>query len=868
MSVVFYEGTAPEATENQLMRWNAPQGALPSVVELFSDHERTACNPCKGGQECPGKFGPGFSPVALRKPHRQDVNVESVSMLVFDIDKVTRAELEAVCDRLEGLESLIVSSHSHLSKGPDHCCVRIILPLERALAPDQWRHVHREVRKRYGLEWMRPGGVKLSGADQTAVNDPSRFYFLPNAPIGIETIVGHESGIVLDLNELLQSHTPEAPRPPQPPSFPRPPNPQAAPVSTDMEALRQLLREYRPQWRNEEGTVIPKKELARRIATGEALTRPEETGERDKACLRIGKILAHCLPPETSVEALLELVRPSVMLLPIRDDDGPKDSLDERFAKIEKSWRAGLVSRAAKKAELDAKRAEDAKLSEGFKQRFKFKAPEPEPKSTTKKSKKKVKDDEKPEGFYDGWETQLRMKKNKDGSDGTALQNIDSNAETILSYDPIWRGIIRYDEVTKEVGSLGTPLETHEEDPAQLTVGVKYWLQREYGLDLGTGDVQAAILHVAKRYKYNPLEEYLTGLEWEGDELADIWLEKYCGVESNALNKRISRRWLISAVARALDPGCKVDTMLIFEGGQGIKKSTMLKVMGGEWFCDSKINIDHNDAKMIAGVNWIIEMPELAALHSSETESQKAFLSSATDKFRPPYGRVIEKFKRRCVFVGSTNDERYMNDPTGNRRYWATRCGKFDIRGVKRDRDQIWAHAVAIYQAGFTCQRCLEEEERCPEHRWWFDEAENQELEEANNQRLKSEYAGAIVHHLLKLAKPSAEKKLSERHESYTMYEIAAMLGITTERVVSQQVAIGRALKALGFEKTRPKIGGQWQPWRHVVPKELMDAPQKGSAEDFEQERKWTAEREEERRKDRHLRAVPDPDPEDPAEEA
>lgn len=856
--VVFYAGTDPRVVQIASLAWNRAGEGVPSILELFSHHERTDCAPCPGGQECTKKFGTGFSPVVLRVPYREDENVEAVSMLMFDIDKVTRAELEAVCDRLEGVESFIVSTHSHLSKGPDHCCARIGIPLTQALSVAEYRHVHREVRKRYTLEWLRPGMSTLSGADQTAVNDPSRFYFLPNAPIGAEVIVGHESGALLDIDELLRNHTPE---PPRPVSYPKPPYPVPPAGPADMEALRQALREYRPKWKNEAGE-IPRKELARRVVAGEPLTRQEEVGLRDKSCLRLGKVLAHCLPAETSAAAVLELIRSSIMSLPTYPTDGPKDALEERFSKVEKSWADGLRSRATKKAETDAKRAKDAKLSEGFKQRFKKtvdqEAPPPvgSPAEETPKGSKK-----KPDSYYEGWETQLRRTPVKDDGSGGELLQLDCNAETILSYEYRWREVLRYNEVTKEVATDGSPLENHEETPAQITTGVKYWLQRNWKLSIGTGDVQAAILSVAKRNAFDPLKDYLNGLDWDEEEHADSWLEKYCGVDPTPLSRTISRRWLVSAVARALDPGCKVDTVLIFEGGQGIKKSTMLKVMGGEYFCDSKINIDHNDAKMIAGSNWVIEMPELAALHASETESQKAFFSSATDKFRPPYGRVTEKFHRRCVFVGSTNDERYMNDITGNRRYLPVKCGKFEIRKAKRDRDQIWAHAVEIYKAGFTCPTCIENEERCEEHRWWLDEEENKLLEEENNKRLKNEYADAIVDYILKLAPPtpgSAEKKLRTRPESYTMFEIAStVLGIPSERVNSQQAAIGRALKALGFEKERLKLESKWQPWRHILPEELLFAPQKGSEEDMRQEAELRAERVKAREAKRHLHAVP-----------
>ena len=158
-----------------------------------------------------------------------------------------------------------------------------------------------------------------------------------------------------------------------------------------------------------------------------------------------------------------------------------------------------------------------------------------------------------------------------------------------------------------------------------------------------------------------------------------------------------------------------------------------------------------------------------------------------------------------------------MNDITGNRRYWPVRCGEFQIKRLRQDRDQIWAEAVAIYKAGFTCQVCIACEERCPDHRWWLDQAENEVLEAINNQRLKNEYSEAIVDHILKI-----EPKL--RPTRYTVFEIATeVLHITSDRVNSQQGPVGRALKVLGFRKERPRIGGV-QIVVYVVPDELLNA--------------------------------------------
>jgi len=839
------------------------------VVELFSEHDFTDCAPCPGGQRCKKKFSMAFSPGIPREGlTRLDKNIGFVSLLVFDIDHVTRAELEGVCERIAGLESLICSTHSHLHKGPDDNCVRIIFPLERPLRPTEFRHVHREVRRRYQLEWLRPGAAKTSGADPTT-KDLSRLYFLPTAPIGTETITGREEGALLDLEEILSSLSPELNRPRNAPAPSAPHGPYVE-RTADMEVLRNCLRSYSPRNREkDDDKVITRKELARRVERSEALVKPEERGVREESCHRIGKILANCLPEGTSREAILELVRPSIMALPVYEDDGEEDTYQARFDKVAFSFERGLIEREQQKEAFLAKRAQDDEFRVEFKRRFGSK------KATSEGETAPTSDDEDEgpaetpapdladelndeseltDADFEGWEDLLLKSTKKDGSEG-GLKNVDSNVEAILAYSPEWRRRLRYNEVTKEVTVSAGPLLDHEMTASQITTGVKYWLQRKHGLNVRKNDVMDAILHVAKWNSYDPVSDYLNSVRWDGAPRIDLFLETYCnarttdesGKNITNLVRRMGRCWLISAVARGLTPGCKVDTVLIFEGEQGVKKSTMLDVLGGEWFTDSPIVIGDKDSKMLAGCNWIAELAELSAMHASAVDQQKAFFSSRVDKFRPPYGYAVEKFLRRCVFGGSTNSEKYMNDITGNRRFWPVWCTKFEIRRARRDRDQIWAEAVAVYKAGLTCIDCAaakDGEDRCAEHRWWFTEAENRELEKINNQRLKNDYSDVILDFILKLDPPSTPPKVNQRPASYTIYEIATeILKIPADRVSAQQAAIGRTLKVLGFTKSRPRVNGS-QTVYHVLPEELLRAKKKDSKD---------------RATNRHLQVVPDP---------
>ncbi len=867
MSVVTYaDHKTPKPLDAEFLAWD-------EIVRLFLMHEFTDCAPCPGGKKCQKKRSQAFSPVTLHVPYRLDENVASVSMLVYDEDHITRAELEAVCDRLDGLESLISSTHSHQHGGPDDCCVRLILPLPRALNPEEFHHVYHEVRRRYGLDWFRPGATKPSGADPTTQN-LSRLYFLPTAPKGSEVLEGHSPGALLDVEDLLRSRSQEAPRPPQLHIVPSPP-----PAPVDMKELRKALRNYNPQHKEkDEGKVISRAELVRRVEASEPLVKPEETGLREDSCHRIGKILANCLPEGTSKDAMLELVRPSIMALPVYADDGEDDTLDERFAKVAYSWDRGLVGREQRTEAKEARDAESDKMREGFLKRFGVREPK-NPGAKPEADETAASEDEEAAAFEKkcvGWDDLLKWnprKKNKDGSimldengevPPKTLANTSKNAFVLIAFSPPWRRVLRYNEVTKDVIMVGGPLAEFERSEEQIIVGVKYWLE-DAGVFIKKNEVMDAIKHAARMNTFDPVKDYLLKkIKWADKKCRiDTFLETYCGVlaedtsgrDISALIRRMSRCWLIGVVARGLDPGCKMDTVLIFEGEQGVKKSTMLGILGGEWFNDNPIAIGDKDSKMQVGRTWLAELAELSAVHASSVEAQKAFFSLRTDTFRPPYGYGVADFPRRCAFAGSTNDDKYMNDITGNRRFWPVVCEWFLIDRLREDRDLIWAEAVEAYMAGFTCADCAarkDGEDRCHAHRWWFTQAENKELELVNNERLKNEYAEAISDYILKMDPPPVaaiskeeKAKLNIRPHAFSMYEIATViLGLAPDRVNAQQVPIGRSLKALGFKKVRPEVDKVRQAVQHVVPQDLMIAPR--------------------RVRGRHLHSVPKPAPSAP----
>jgi len=273
------------------------------------------------------------------------------------------------------------------------------------------------------------------------------------------------------------------------------------------------------------------------------------------------------------------------------------------------------------------------------------------------------------------------------------------NIERVLSLDTRWKNRIRYNEFARRPEIDGEEIT----DASELELML--WLDEVYRLEVPVGKVSSIVNVIAARNPHHPVREYLDGLSWDGVERVPSLLTAYYGGKDHALYERISVCWLVSSVARIYRPGCKVDSVVILAGGQGVGKSTGLKAMMNdpEWFSDAGLDLDHKDAtmKIHAGV-WWYELAELAAVGKKEVEKVKSFVSEVDDHFRPPYGRRVVQWRRQVVFSGTTNAARFLKDPTGSRRFWPVETSRIDIEAIKRDRDQLWAEAVVRFRRGET----------------------------------------------------------------------------------------------------------------------------------------------------------------------
>lgn len=305
----------------------------------------------------------------------------------------------------------------------------------------------------------------------------------------------------------------------------------------------------------------------------------------------------------------------------------------------------------------------------------------------------------------------------KPGSDMVRVESCGHNVSLVLSNDDAFASL-RWNLMTLEVEFPQGPFANLPK--GTLDVAVTDWLfsTPEYRIRMAREEVAARLVAVARSKPYDPVREYLEGLKWDGVQRLDSFLRVYAGVEygDGRYARNVSRRFLVGAVARALRPGCQMDNILLLQGAQGAGKTSLVRVLGGPYMAELHMDPSNKDTLQAIAGRWFVELSELASARKTDVESMRAFITRRIDVLRLPYGRVTEEFPRRCVLVGTTNEETPLNDAHGNRRYWPVMVGRVDVHALERDRDQLFAEAVVAFKAG---------------ERWWFD---GEEQGEANRE--------------------------------------------------------------------------------------------------------------------------------------
>ncbi len=261
------------------------------------------------------------------------------------------------------------------------------------------------------------------------------------------------------------------------------------------------------------------------------------------------------------------------------------------------------------------------------------------------------------------------LEKNRFGEYITNLANI----SLVLRTAPEFKGKLGINQFSHTLMVLGELPWSEFNDPRPIEdsdpIKFQEWLQKNKINVKAKNTVIDAMQSVASENLFNPLQDYLNDLEWDGIKRIDTWLVIYLGAEDKTFVRAVGRKFLVSAVARAMQPGCKVDTMLVLEGEQGIGKSQTLQALAEPWVLEELSDMKSKDCKQEIQGQWFVEVSELDAMKRNEIETVKAFITKQKDTFRPSYGRFAKEHPRQCVLIGTTNSDAYLRDHTGNRRF-------------------------------------------------------------------------------------------------------------------------------------------------------------------------------------------------------
>jgi putative DNA primase/helicase len=371
----------------------------------------------------------------------------------------------------------------------------------------------------------------------------------------------------------------------------------------------------------------------------------------------------------------------------------------------------------------------------------------------------------------------------------------------IFTNDPAWLGCLAFDEFSNKIVTRTKPpfkRQAGEWGDADA-LECKTWIEQAYGLRPTTPAICEAILMVAKRSAFNALQDYLNGLEDDsGEEALDTWLVDFFGAPDTPYTRAVGAKWLIAAVARAYDPGCKVDTVLILEGKQGLKKSRVLEQLCPrlDWFTDGLSDFGSKaQAEEVEG-KWIVELGELKGF-GKELEQIKAFVTRRAENYRPAYARYAVHSPRKCVFAGTVNPNHagYFRDETGNRRYWPVECTKQAPEMTPGMRDRLWAEAKKRYLAG---------------DKWWI---EDEELQKAATEEQEKRVYIDPWHELI-------EEAIEGEHSTSVDEVLAALNVDKSKRSTAEAMRVGRVLTALKWIRYQDRLQNGRRVWRYANPRQ------------------------------------------------
>lgn len=618
------------------------------------------------GQQDDLKDVGGFMAGTLNGTRRKAGAVTGRDVITLDLDNIAAGGTEDVARRVAGLGCgyCIYSTRKHMASAPR---LRVLLPLDRTCTADEYEPCARRVASMIGMEL----------ADPTTF-EASRLMYWPSCSADSQYVYYAEDKPLLSVDGLLSTYTNWRDYTSWP-VVPGAVNPvRLAAKQGDPETKKGVVGAFCRVYDVETAmdVFLPGIYTAVDTMPGRfTFTGGSTTG--GAVLYDNGKFLYshHATDPCGNVLVnAFDMVR--LHKFNDRDDDAapgtPTNRLPSYTAMCELAAQDTKVSRLMLKERWD-------EATEGF---------------------QAVQSDE-PED--DSWRERLKMHPKS----GNPLPTID-NIWIILENDPRLKGRFALNEFAGRGEVLGA-LPWAEGAQRRLwgdndNAGLYWYLEKVYGIT-GRANVDGALSLHSERHAFNEVSAYLQGLHWDGQERLDTLFIDFLGAEDNEYTRAVTRKAFTAAVARAMKPGCKYDNMTILSGRQGLGKSTLLDKMSRGWFNDSIRTFEGKEASELLQGVWIVEVGELDAFRRSDVSRIKQFLSQKADRFRAAYGRHVKEIPRRCVFFGTTNNVDFLQDRTGNRRFWPVDVGVHaPTRNVWRDLDhevdQLWAEAVVRWRSG------------------------------------------------------------------------------------------------------------------------------------------------------------------------
>lgn len=356
-----------------------------------------------------------------------------------------------------------------------------------------------------------------------------------------------------------------------------------------------------------------------------------------------------------------------------------------------------------------------------------------------------------------------------------------ANASLVLLAHPDLTGKIWYDSFREKVfHTLDSTTPREWEDINDLKVTA--WMQQRMKLHKITVQVvRDAVMHAARHQPRHSLHDYIEGLQWDGRSRLKTWMSDCLGAELNPYTQAVSQNWPIAMIARAYRPGIQMDNVLVLEGKMGHGKSKFVEILGAPWFASLTQSFGTKDFLMEIIGRWLVELPDMNAFLKQDHTQNLSVVTRRTDSYRAPYARHVKDHPRVALFVGTSENDDYLQDTRGRRRWWPIRCSAIDLDATYALKDQIFAEAFLEYKRGTD----------------WYITPETDTLSEQTERVARDPWADRV------------ESYCSILGHSVRIGDILSAsecLNIPPERQSRREVLrVAAVLREMGWKKARPK---------------------------------------------------------------